>query len=196
MKNRIETLALNTTMATLLTVFVVACGKPADNMGATTAPATTATTVGTAIDDSVITSSVKSVLLADPDVKSFDLKVETRKGEVMLSGFVDNQAQIDRAAAATSAVSGVKSVQNRVILKGEPTTVGNKVDDGITTGKVKAALLSDPNVKSFDIAVVTRKDEVLLSGFVDNQVQMDRAIEIARAVPGVRQVSNEMSIKK
>ena len=196
MKNRLETLALNTTLATVLAVSIVACGKPVDSMGVPTAAASAATTVGTVIDDSVVTSSVKAVLLADPDVKSFDLKVETRKGEVMLSGFVDNQAQIDRAVAATRAVSGVKNVQNNVILKGEPTTVGNKVDDGITTGKVKAALLADPNVKSFDIAVVTRKDEVLLSGFVDNKVQMERAIEIARAVPGVRQVNNEMAIKK
>jgi hyperosmotically inducible protein len=154
------------------------------------------TTVGTDIDDSVVTSSVKAALLADADIKSFDFKVETRKGEVQLSGFVDNQMQLDRATAATRAVSGVKAVQNNVILKGAPTTVGKKVDASIITSKVKAELLGDPNVKSLDIAVVTRDDEVLLSGFVDNQAQMDRAVEIARRVEGVRLVSNEMSIKK
>jgi hyperosmotically inducible protein len=159
--------------------------------------ATPTTTVGTDIDDSVITSNVKSVLLADADVKSFDFKVETRKGEVMLSGFVDNQAQLDRANAATRAVPGVRAVQSNVILKtGTASTVGNKLDDGITTGKVKAALLADPNVKSFDIGVVTRQGEVMLSGFVDNKVQMERAIEIAKGIPGVRLVSNEMSLKK
>ncbi len=192
MKSRFETLALTAALASLLVVSVAGCGKTADG-AAKTAPTTT---VGTDIDDSVVTSSVKAALLADPDVKSFDLKVETRKGEVLLSGFVDNQAQIDRATAATHTVSGVKSIQNNLILKGSPTTVGNKVDDGIITGKVKAALLSDPNIKSFDIAVVTRKDEVLLSGYVDNRVQMDRAVEIARGIEGVRLVSNEMSIKK
>lgn len=194
MKHRLETLALQTAIASLLAVFVVACSKPVDNPGVAPLPTTT---VGTDIDDSVITSNVKSVLLADSDVKSFDFKVETRKGEVMLSGFVDNQAQLDRANAATRAVPGVKAVQSNVVLKtGAASTVGNKLDDGITTSKVKAALLADANVKSFDIAVVTRQDEVLLSGFVDNKVQMERAIDIAKAVPGVRQVSNEMSIKK
>lgn len=194
MKHRLETLALQTAIAALLAVFVVACSKPIDNPGVAPMPTTT---VGTDIDDSVITSNVKSVLLADENVKSFDFKVETRKGEVMLSGFVDNQAQLDRANAATRAVPGVRAVQSNVILKtGAASTVGNKLDDGITTGKVKAALLADANVKSFDIAVVTRQDEVLLSGFVDNKVQMERAIEIAKAVPGVRLVSNEMSIKK
>jgi hyperosmotically inducible protein len=194
MKHRLETLALQTAIATLLAVFVVACGKPVDNPGVPPMPTTT---VGTDIDDSVITSNVKSVLLADENVRSFDFKVETRKGEVMLSGYVDNQAQLDRANAATRAVAGVKAVQNNVVLKtGDSSTVGNKLDDSITTSKVKAALLADANVKSFDIAVVTRKDEVLLSGFVDNKVQMERAIEIAKGIPGVRLVNNEMSLKK
>lgn len=192
MNSRTETLALTATLAALLAVSVVGCGKTPDNAGLVTPT----TTVGTDIDDSVVTSSVKSALLADPDIKSFDFKVETRKGEVLLSGFVDNQSQIDRATAATRAVSGVKNIQNNVILKGAPTTVGNKVDDGIITSKVKAAFLGDPNIKSFDIAVVTRKDEVLLSGYVDNKVQMDRAVAIARSIEGVRLVSNEMSIKK
>ena len=64
--------------------------------------------MGTDIDDSTITTKVKSALLADADVKSFDIKVETRKGEVQLSGFVDNQAQIDRAIAVAKGVEGVK----------------------------------------------------------------------------------------
>lgn len=193
MKNRIEKLAFNTLLASVLAVSAVGCSKPVDSIGM---PVASTTTVGTDIDDSVITSSVKSALLADADIKSFDFKVETRKGEVLLSGFVDNQAQLDRATAATRAVAGVKGIQNNVVLKGAPTTVGKKVDAGIITGKVKTALLGDPNVKSFDIGVVTRDDEVLLSGFVDNQAQVDRAMEVARGIEGVRLVRNEMSIKK
>ncbi len=160
------------------------------------APAAPVTSVGTEIDDSIVTTKVKSALLADPDVKGFDLKVETRKGEVMLSGFVDNQAQADRAIQVAKSVEGVKAVSNKMSLKEGAVTVGNKVDDGIITAKVKSALLSDPGIKSFDIAVVTRNGEVQLSGFVDNQVKIDHAIELARAVEGVKSVTNEMSVKK
>jgi len=192
MNTRIEKVFLGTVIVSALAITVAGCGKTVDSAGAV-APSTT---VGTDIDDSVITSNVKAVLLGDADIKSFDFKVETRKGEVQLSGFVDNQAQLDRATAASRAVEGVKAVQNNVILKGVPTSVGKKVDAGIITSKVKAALLGDPNIKSLDIAVVTRDDEVLLSGFVDNQGQMERAVAIARAVEGVRLVSNEMSVKK
>ena len=55
------------------------------------------TSVGTEINDSVITTKVKSALLKDTGLESLDIKVETRKGEVQLSGFVHSQSQIDRA---------------------------------------------------------------------------------------------------
>lgn len=193
MKTRIHTLAMRTALVGALAISVVGCGQKSDGIGA--APPTT--TVGTEVDDSVITSSVKTALIADPDIKSFDFKVETRKGEVLLSGFVDNQAQLSRAEAATRAVSGVKSVQNNVTLKGSvPATVGNKIDDSVMTTRVRAALMSDEFIKSSDISVVTRKGEVQLSGFVNNQAQQDRAIDMTRSVEGVSNVINEMVIKK
>jgi hyperosmotically inducible protein len=192
MNTRIGTFILSTALVSVSALTLVGCEKTTP---ATPAPAAE-TTVGTEIDDTVITSSVKSALLADADIRSFDFKVETRKGEVLLSGFVDNQAQVDRATAATRTVPGVKSVQNNVTLRSTPTTVGNKIDASIITSKVKAALLADTRVKSFDIAVVTRQDEVQLSGFVNNQDQIDRAIEVTRAVEGVRTVTNEMRIKQ
>ena len=104
--------------------------------------------MGTDVDDSAITTKVKSALLADADVKSFDIKVETRKGEVQLSGFVDNQSQMDRAVAVAKGVEGVKKVDNKMSLKTTSTTVGTKIDDGVITTKVKAALLGDSSVKS------------------------------------------------
>ncbi|MDO9601157.1 MAG: BON domain-containing protein, partial [Rhodocyclaceae bacterium] len=85
---------------------------------------------------------------------------------------------------------------NKMSLKGAATTVGNKIDDGIVTARVKAALLADANVKSLDIAVVTRNGEVQLSGFVDNQSQIEHVLAVARGIEGVSSVSNEMSLKK
>ena len=176
--------------AWLLTV--TGCSKSADPP---TAPAAKIS-IGTQIDDSVVTANVMAAFVSDSDIKSQDLKVETRKGEVQLSGFVENQAQMDRAIVVARTVAGVTAVQNNMGLKGAPRTVGVKVDDGIVTAGVKAALMADEKVKSLDIAVVTRKGEVQLSGFVDGQSQMDRAVMIATAVEGVRSVSNVMSIKK
>ena len=74
-------------------------------------------------------------------------------------------------------------------LKTTDTTVGEKIDDGVITTKVKAALLADSGVKSSDISVVTRDGVVQLSGFVDNQTQIDRATEVAQGVEGVKVLS-------
>lgn len=185
---------------TLIAVGVISVGALfATGCSKTEIPVSTpaaATTVGTEIDDTVVTASVKSALLGDADIKSFDFQVETRKGEVQLSGFALNQSQIDRAIELTRAVKGVKDVQNKLSLKGAPTSVGVGVDDGIVTARVKAAFMNDPDIKSIDVAVVTRKGEVQLSGFVNDQKQMDRAVVVARGVENVTSVTNEMSIKK
>lgn len=192
MKIRPRSQAFNAALAAVMALGIAGCNKPQE---ATGTPAPT-TTVGTDIDDSVVTGRIKAALLADPDVKSYGFKVDTHKGEVQLSGFVDNQVQIDHAVEVARAVQGVKNVENKVSLKSADTTVGNKVDDSIVTARVKAALLADATVKSLDIAVVTRKGEVQLSGFVDNQGQIDHALEVAHGVEGARSVSNEMSVKK
>lgn len=76
------------------------------------------------------------------------------------------------------------------------TTVGTELDDTVITTGIKAALLDDKTVKGMDVAVETRKGEVQLSGFMDNQAQIDRAMEIARSVGGVKNVANAMAIKK
>jgi hyperosmotically inducible protein len=174
---------------------VLACAVSIGMIGCERSPAA-GTTVGTEIDDSVVTARVKSALLADPSVKSFDIKVETRKGQVQLSGYVGSRTRVDKAIALTRKVEGVRDVENRMSLKRGKTTVGNKIDDGVVTAKVKSALLADAGVKSSDISVVTRKGRVQLSGYVDDQTQINRAINITRGVEGVQRVGNEMSIKK
>ena len=192
----------NTLLAALLSgaalVLVAGCNssQPEPQANATPASVPATTSVGNQIDDTVVTSKVKSALLADPEIKSFDLKVETRSGEVMLSGFVGNQAQADRAIEVARTVEGVKVVANKMDLKAGATTVGNKVDDGIITTKVKSALLADPGIKSFDISVVTRKGETQLSGFVDTQAQINHSTELASKIEGVKSVVNGMSVKK
>jgi len=72
---------------------------------------------GQYIDDSVITSKVKTQLAADDFLKSFQISVETYKGVVQLSGFVDSQTAVDKAGQITRSVNGVKSVKNNLIAK-------------------------------------------------------------------------------
>lgn len=72
---------------------------------------------------------------------------------------------------------------------------GEYIDDSFITGKVKAAILGDPQLKSAEINVETFKGVVQLSGFVTSRRDINKAIEDARSVKGVESVKNDMLIK-
>jgi osmotically-inducible protein OsmY len=72
---------------------------------------------GEYVDDSVITTKVKSLLAADDFLKSFQISVETYKGVVQLSGFVNSQQAVDKASQIARSVKGVTSVKNDLIVK-------------------------------------------------------------------------------
>jgi osmotically-inducible protein OsmY len=72
---------------------------------------------GDYIDDSVITTKVKSLIAADDFLKSFEISVETRKGVVQLGGWVKTQEAVDKAGHIARGVKGVVSVKNNLIVK-------------------------------------------------------------------------------
>jgi hyperosmotically inducible periplasmic protein len=194
MQLRPTSLAISLTLVTGAVLLVTGCNRAPE----TTPPAAavTATTVGTEIDDTVVTTKVKAALLGDPDTKSFDIKVETRKGVVQLSGFVDNHTQAGRAKSIAQTIEGVKSIDDAMTVKEGEASIGNAVDDGMVTTNVKSALLADPDTKSFEIAVATHKGEVQLSGFLASQAQIDHVVKVTKNVAGVASVINELTVKK
>lgn len=72
---------------------------------------------GELVDDSVITTKVKSLLANDDFLKSFQISVETYKGTVQLSGFVNSRQTANRATQIAKSVQGVQSVKNDLIVK-------------------------------------------------------------------------------
>jgi osmotically-inducible protein OsmY len=74
-------------------------------------------------------------------------------------------------------------------------STGGYIDDTVLTTKVKAAVFNEPTLKSTEINVETFKGVVQLSGFVNSQADINKAVEIAREVPGVRSVKNDMRVK-
>lgn len=69
-------------------------------------------------------------------------------------------------------------------------TAGQTLDDAGITAKVKASLLASPDVKGTAVNVSTEKGVVQLAGALDAQSQIDRAVQIARGIEGVKQVDN------
>jgi hyperosmotically inducible protein len=74
-------------------------------------------------------------------------------------------------------------------------SAGEYIDDAVITTKVKAAILDQPPLKSLEIHVDTFKGTVHLYGFVSSQFNIDKAVEIARSVNGVRSVKNDLRLK-
>ena len=72
---------------------------------------------------------------------------------------------------------------------------GEYIDDTVITTKVKAEIFEEPGLKSAEINVETFKGVVQLSGFVSSQANINRAVEVARAVKGVKSVKNDMRVK-
>lgn len=92
--------------AVLLVALLTACGG---------SPSREST--GEMIDDSLITTKVKTAFVQNKEVKATNIQVETFKGNVQLSGFADSNAEIERAGQLAREVAGVKSVRNDIRLK-------------------------------------------------------------------------------
>ena len=95
--------------------FLICIGLIAVFVGCASTPTKEGT--GEYIDDSAITTKVKAEIFADSTLKVFQINVETFKGEVQLSGFVDSAQAKAKAGEVARGVKGVKSVKNNLIVK-------------------------------------------------------------------------------
>jgi osmotically-inducible protein OsmY len=73
---------------------------------------------------------------------------------------------------------------------------GEFIDDSMITGKVKAALVADPQLKATEINVETFKGTVQLSGFVGAAEDIPKAVQLARSIEGVKSVKNDIALKR
>src|ERR1051326_3323838 len=79
---------------------------------------------GAYLDDKAVTTRVKTALFKDPNVSGFDVHVNTFRGDVQLSGFVDTPEQREHAPSVAREVEGVRSVANNLEVKPAPAAVG------------------------------------------------------------------------
>jgi len=100
-------------IAALLFMSILGCTSTSNTSGTTGNKAT----AGDYIDDSVITTKVKTAIFNEPTLKSAEINVETFRGTVQLSGFVSEQADIPKAVEVTKKVEGVKAVKNSMQVK-------------------------------------------------------------------------------
>lgn len=161
------------------------------------APTRTREAPGEYFDDANLTAHVKSALIVDPATKAHQIEVETFRGVVQLSGFVNSTNELETATQVAASVRGVKSVHNNLEVRMDGETAGEVLDDSVVTTRVKTALIANPVTKARQINVETTAGGVVqLSGFVDSASEKLTATEVANSVSGVREVHNELEIKQ
>jgi osmotically-inducible protein OsmY len=148
----------------------------------------------TGTKDSWITAKTKIALYGDDRVSGSSVNVDTKKGVVTLRGKVASDDEKKAAEEDAKGIEGVTSVKNelKVVAPAERKAVDAKDED--LTKSVKSRMKNDARLKSVDVR--TDKGTVTLTGEVQDVSASARASEIARGVPGVRSVKNELKEKQ
>jgi osmotically-inducible protein OsmY len=143
--------------------------------------------------DDRIESTARKSYVFKTYLKGDDIKIQSREGAVSLTGTVADNHNRSLAQETVAGLPGVKSVDNRLEIKGVPHTENS--DAWIMT-KVKATLLYRRSVSGFNTEVNVKDGIVTLQGEAPSQMQKDLTTEYAKDIDGVKGVNNEMTVAK
>ena len=145
------------------------------------------------LSDTWITSKTKIALFADDRIKGRQVHVETQNGTVMLRGKVDSDASRAAAVEVTKGIDGVKSVKNELQVVPPSDTKAVDADDKQITRSVVDRFNREPDLRNAKIDATVNAGVVTLTGEVKSISTSARASEVARGVPGVRSVKNDLT---
>ena len=143
--------------------------------------------------DRRIESSAKQSYVFMTYLKDDDIKIQSRDGAVTLTGIVSENFHKSLAQETVAGLPGVKSVNNRLEVKGAPPTANS---DAWLRDKVKVTLMFQRSVNSGATEVDVKNGIVTLRGNAASQAQKELTTEYAKDVEGVKDVRNEMTVTK
>ncbi|MBT1074712.1 BON domain-containing protein [Geobacter grbiciae] len=143
--------------------------------------------------DDRIESSAKKTYVFKTYLKNDKVKVDSEDGVVTLTGTVSEESHKSLAQETVAGLPGVKSVDNRLEVKGERPS---EMSDAWLTTKVKSTLLYHRSVSGFKTEVDVKDGIVTLRGNAPSQAQKELTAEYARDIEGVKSVNNEMTVTK
>jgi osmotically-inducible protein OsmY len=157
------------------------------------------------VADANTTARVKSRMLWNAETQGLQINVDTRDGVVSLEGRVASEAEAELATQIARNTSGVREVRTRLEVDPEDRNLqqqakqaaralGDNVNDAWITTKVKTSLLYTKGVDGTAIHVETSDRIVRLSGTLDSQRAIDRAIRTANNTVGVKDVRSELTL--
>jgi len=142
--------------------------------------------------DDQIVSSAKNSYVFKNYLKNDDVKIQSKNGAVTLTGTVSEESHKALARETVAGLSGVKTVDNRLEVKGAPLAATNS--DAWLVTKVKTTLLFHSSVSASATEVNAKDGIVTLRGNAASQAQRDLTTEYAKDIDGVKDVENEMVV--
>ena len=150
----------------------------------------------TGMSDSWMTSKTKIALFSDDRVKGRQVHVETKDGVVYLRGKVDSSEAKAAATDVAKGIDGVKNVKNELQVVAPGARAAVDADDKQIYKNVEQRFKQDPQLKNAKIDAKVDGGVVVLTGEVKSIDTSARASEIARSVPGVRYVKNDLTFAR
>jgi hyperosmotically inducible protein len=177
-----------------LTIAALAAGGPAYAQSTMTDKTKTMTQEAkTGMSDSWVTSKTKIALFADDRVKGRQVSVETKNGVVYLRGKVDTAEAKAAATDVAKGIEGAKDVKNELQVVAPSARAAVDADVKVIYKNVEQKFKQDPQLKSAKIDAKVEACVVILTGEVKSIDMSARASEVARNVPGVRYVKNDLT---
>jgi len=142
--------------------------------------------------DDQIVSSAKNSYVFKNHLKNDDIKIQSKGGAVTLTGTVSEESHKTLARETVAGLSGVKTVDNKLEVKGQSLAATNS--DAWLVTKVKTTLLFHSSVSASATEVIAKDGIVTLRGDAASQAQRDLTTEYAKDIDGVKDVNNEMVV--
>jgi hyperosmotically inducible periplasmic protein len=147
-------------------------------------------------DNGSLAAEVKDALRSSDLASADQIKIETEGDAVQLSGFVESEADQERALELARAVRGVGSVRNDLVVHESRPTVGQMRDDTVIAATVRKEIKAQVEEGASDINVAVSDGVVQLSGYVADASTKNRAADVASSVNGVQDVRNDIALKQ
>lgn len=168
----------------LLLVLASGCGKKIDGA------------VRQACEDASLATKIKTKLAAKGGLAYLRLEILVENAVATLSGEVKTEKEKNSIEELVVAVEGVKSVKNKITVNAGAVTLKDIKNDLVIQGRIQAALFQEEGLRGLNISVSAERGRVTLRGKVKYPEQKGVAEKIARAVPGVKDLSNRIEVSR
>lgn len=149
--------------------------------------------IRTIASDTKIKTIILNAFVQDDTIKTFDIDIACYYGHVYLFGEYDTEKQKNRAVEIAGDVEGVKDVSTYLLKKKKGDPCGT-IDNIAITTKVKAKLIKDKDIWSTNIEVTTVQCNVVFTGLVGSNKEIEKIIAHAKSVGGVRSVKSFLKV--